>query len=171
MNRSMAYVGIAVVAAGFALVAFPITVLGHEVLDPEQELGFLLAPLGVVVVLFAAVAPDPRASTVRGTFGSEEAAFAERVKTRRAEPEGPRPYSPSDPIRCRFCSSIIASDLAQCPRCARARACRSCRRPLGIVLDRPTCPRCARAEGLCDCAWLPEGAAPLEAATYAAASE
>jgi hypothetical protein len=171
MNRSMAYVGIAVVAAGFALVAFPLTVLGHEVLDPEQEFGFLLAPLGVVVVLFAAVAPDPRATTVRGAFGSEDATAAERVKARRTAPEGRRPFSPTDPIRCRYCSSIITHDLAQCPRCARARSCRSCRRPLGLVLDRPTCPRCAQPEAFCNCGWLPEGVAPLEPTVIADASE
>jgi hypothetical protein len=163
MNRSMAYIGIGIIAAGFALAAYPLAVLGHEVLDVEQEAGFFLAPFGTVVILFAATAPDPRATTVRGTFGSDESAFAERVIARRVTTTGPRPYTPSDPVRCRYCSSIVTSDLARCPRCARARECRSCHRPLGLVLDRATCPRCARAEARCDCNWLAESAPAAEA--------
>ncbi len=161
----MAYIGIGILAAGFALAAYPLATLDHEVLDLEQEAGFFLAPLGVVVVFLAAIAPDPRATTVRGTFGSEDSAVAERVIAQRGAAVGPRPFTPSDPVRCRYCSSIITSDLARCPRCARARECRSCRRPLGLVLERATCPRCARPEAVCNCNWLDEGGATLEA-TY-----
>jgi hypothetical protein len=162
MNRSMAYLGVGVIAAGFALAAYPLAVLGHEVLDLEQEAGFFLAPFGTVIVLLAAVSPDPRATTVRGTFGSAESAFAERVIARPRPQSGRRPFTPSDPVRCRYCTSIITPDLAQCPRCARARECRNCRRPLGLVLERATCPRCARPEAGCNCNWLSEGAVSAE---------
>ncbi|MGB6442202.1 MAG: hypothetical protein WBF81_02765, partial [Thermoplasmata archaeon] len=64
-------------------------------------------------------------------------------------------YNPREPVRCRYCGSLVAFDLAQCPRCARARECRTCSRPLGVVLDRATCPLCARAEALCNCPHLP----------------
>ncbi len=154
MNRSLAYLGIGVVVTGFALVAFPIVVTGHQVLDIEQEAGFLVAPVGVLVLMFAASAPDPRTFTVRGAFGNPEEAFVDRVKAQRDPAGPPRPFSPKDPVRCRTCSSIVTYDLAQCPRCGRVRECRSCARPLGYLLERATCPRCARPEAFCNCAWL-----------------
>ncbi len=160
MNRSIAYVGVAVVVAGLGLVAFPIVVYGHEVFDLEQIFGFLIAPVGLVVVLLGAVAHNPDRTTIGGAFGNPDESL------RRARPGTPQPrrrlgYSPLEPVNCRFCRTIITHDLANCPRCARARDCRSCGRPLGMVLDRATCPTCARPEAFCNCPVLPRPPTPV----------
>jgi hypothetical protein len=153
MDRSIARIGIAIIIAGFALVGFPIITTGQEQLDYEQVAGFLIAPLGLAVVLIAGISPDPRKTTVVGTFGNPE-------ETPPAPPSGappgtrPRLRNPHAPVYCRRCRSVVTSDLARCPRCARARDCRSCGRPLGLVLERPTCPPCARAEAFCNCSFL-----------------
>ncbi len=153
MNRSIAWVGIGVVGLGMALVAFPIAVYGAERLDPEQLAGFLVAPVGLFVVLIAAVSVDPYRTTVPGAFGNKDEAPPPSAGTRAAPPRAP-PRHPAAAVHCRYCRSMITADLAQCPRCARARDCHGCRRPLGLVLDRPTCPTCARAEAYCNCPYL-----------------
>jgi RNA polymerase subunit RPABC4/transcription elongation factor Spt4 len=157
MNRSTAWVGIVLVMAGIALAAFPIYMTGHEQLDDEQIVGCLLAPVGLFVVLIAAVSVDPATTTVPGAFGNPD------------EPPGraPRPVpspprlgaSPYASVYCRNCRAVITADLARCPRCSRARECHRCGRPLGQVLDRPTCPRCGHAEPFCDCPILVRPAA------------
>lgn len=149
MNRSIAWVGIGISLLGVGLVAFPIAVTGREQLDPEQIGGFLLAPLGLFVVLIAAVSGDPYRTTVPGTFGNpEEAPVSPHAP---APPPRTRYTNLNASVYCKVCRAVIAADLASCPRCARARECRCCRRPLGLVLDRPTCPTCARAEPFCNC--------------------
>lgn len=153
MNRAIAGVGIGVILVGIGLVAFPVVVTGQEQLDPEQLLGFLIAPVGLFVVLLAAVSVDPRRTTIVGTFGNPD----------EPTPAGPtaaevtaRPRSGlSEAVYCRFCRTVITPDLARCPRCSRARDCRTCGRPLGVVLERPTCPTCARPELTCACPLLP----------------
>jgi len=153
MNRSIARVGVVVIVAGLGLVAFPIVVSGHESLDLEQILGFLLAPFGLFVVMIAAASVDPERTTVSGTFGNPDeaprppAAGAEQISRARY-------LNPNEPVHCRVCRAVITADLSRCPRCSRARECRTCGRPLGLVLDRPTCPTCARAEPFCNCAQL-----------------
>jgi hypothetical protein len=152
MNRSIAWVGIALVLVGMGLVAFPIAVLGREELDPEQILGFLAAPLGLFVVLIAAVSVDPTRTTIVGTFGNPD-----EPPPSASGPSGasPRPRSsPTAPVYCRYCRAVITADLSRCPRCSRARECRTCGRPLGQVLERPTCPTCAQAEPFCSCPYL-----------------
>lgn len=152
MNRAIAGVGIGVILAGIALVAFPIVVTGRELLDPEQMAGFLVAPVGLFVVLIAAVSVDPRRTTIVGTFGNPDEP-APRIPL--ATPAAARSRSnPNAPVYCRYCRTVITADLARCPRCSRARDCRTCGRPLGLVLERPTCPTCARAEPFCGCPWL-----------------
>lgn len=151
MNRSIAYCGVALIVFGFAMVAYPIVLTGAERLDIEQELGFLLAPVGLVVVMLGALALDPARTTVGGAFGNPE---RELERTGRGAPEATRAralFNPHEPVNCRYCRTVITSDLAQCPRCARARDCRNCGRPLGLVNDRVTCPTCARVEGFCNC--------------------
>jgi hypothetical protein len=150
MNRSIGWIGVAVVLAGIGLVAFPLVVTGREFLDDEQILGFLVAPLGLFVVLIAAVSVDPRRTTVTGAFGNPDEPASPAASTPAGAPR-PRPRSPIEPVHCRYCRSVITADLSQCPRCARARDCRPCGRPLGLVLDRPTCPTCALAEPYCHC--------------------
>ncbi len=153
MNRSIAMVGVGIVVAGIALLSFPLAVLGREEFDYEQIAGLLVVPIGLVVILIGAVSVDPNQTTVTGTFGNPDEAeirAAEAVLPVAA----PRRVNPNTPVHCRYCRSIITADLAQCPRCARARDCRTCGRPLGQVLDRPTCPRCARVEAFCNCPHL-----------------
>jgi hypothetical protein len=161
MNRSVVWLGIAVALVGVALMGFPIAVTGHEVFDLEQESGFLVAPVGLLVVMFGATFADPTLTTVGGAFGNPEA------EPPSAEARGPvRPpvlaYHPKDSSSCRFCRTYIEYSAANCPRCGRARDCRTCTRPLGLVLDRATCPLCARPEAMCNC---PRLASPIRPAT------
>ena len=153
MNRSIAWVGIGVILAGIGLVAFPIFTTGQEQLDPEQIVGFLAAPVGLFVVLIAAVSVDPYHTTVSGAFGNPDEPVGQDSPAPATVSRG-RLANPFEPVYCRFCRALIAADLSRCPRCDRARECRNCRRPLGQVLDRPTCPTCARAEPFCDCPLL-----------------
>jgi hypothetical protein len=159
MNRSIAGIGIAVILVGLGLVSFPIVVLGQERLDPEQIVGFLVTPIGLFVVLIAAIAVDPRRTTVPGAFGNPE----ESTRGLTAEPL-PRPRAPlGTSVYCRYCRAVIVVELSRCPRCSRARECRPCGRPLGTVLDRPTCPTCARPEATCHCPFLSRPAPAREA--------
>ena len=159
-------VGVTVIDLGFAHVAFPIVVTGSELFDVEQEVGLLVAPIGLLVVLIGAVQVNPERTTVGGTFGNPEEIA--RLRSRSWAPTAPPPavrWNPNEPVHCRFCRTVIAPDLARCPRCARARECRSCGRPLGLVLDRATCPFCGRAEAFCNCPRLarPTGAGAIVA--------
>jgi hypothetical protein len=163
MNRSIVLIGVVLICFGFALVAYPIVVMGSEHLDVEQELGFLVAPFGLVIVMLGALAQNPALTTVGGAFGNPDVAFERQVQAPPVGTRALRLYNPHEPVNCRYCRTMIAADLAQCPRCARARECRSCGRPLGIVLDRVTCPTCARIEGLCNCPVLVRPAPPPRA--------
>lgn len=155
MNRAIIGVGVGILLFAFALIAFPIAVTGQEQFDLEQEAGLYLIAPALGVVLIGSISDDPRVTTVGGAFGNPDLGTV-RPDPRRG-PLGAAPpiaYHPNEAVACRFCGTIIAPDLAQCPRCARARACRSCGRPLGIVLDRATCPACARPEPFCNCVRL-----------------
>jgi len=151
MNRSIALIGLVLIALGFALVAYPIAFLGHEQLDIEQELGFLVAPVGLVVVMLGALAHDPELTTVGGTFGNPEAALGRPSRPGNAETRAAHLYNPHEPVNCRNCGSVITADLAVCPRCARPRECRTCLRPLAFVQEVVICPGCSRTEALCRC--------------------
>ena len=160
MNRSIGRVGLAIVLAGFALAAFPIVLTGAEHFDIEQEAGILVAPVGLLVILIGAVQVNPERTTVGGTFGNPEERSRLRAGPSATPSLPPRArWSPGDPIYCRYCHTSIHPELARCPRCARARDCRSCGRPLGLVLERATCPFCGRAEPLCYCSPVPRPAA------------
>jgi hypothetical protein len=150
MNRSMILVGVGILLFAFALIAFPIATTGQEQFDLEQEAGIYLIPPALAVVLVGSIAIDPRGTTIGGTFGNPDQKL-ERTAPRAAGPPTALLYNPNEPARCRYCFSIIAPELAQCPRCARARECRTCNRPLGLVLDRATCPACGLPESRCRC--------------------
>ncbi|MGP8077086.1 MAG: hypothetical protein ACLQD8_01230 [Thermoplasmata archaeon] len=151
MNRSVVYLGVGVILTGIALVSFPIAVTGAEVFDIEQEAGLLVAPVGLVVVMLGASFYDPTRTTVGGAFGNPEELRPRSAGPHPAPRAPPLAYHPHDSATCRYCRTYIDYDLANCPRCARSRECRTCGRPLGRVLDRATCPLCARPEALCNC--------------------
>jgi hypothetical protein len=150
MNRSIILVGVGILLFAFALIAYPIAVTGQEQFDLAQESGIYLIPPALAVVLIGAVSVDPRGTTVGGTFGNPDER-TDRTAPRAAAPPTAPLYNPNEPARCRYCSAIIPSELAQCPRCARARECRTCNRPLGLVLERATCPACGLPEARCRC--------------------
>lgn len=152
MNRSITFVGVAVLLAGFALVASPIVLYGHEVFDLFQEAGIFLAPIGLLVVLIGAVQVNPMTTTVAGTFGNPDLAPRRPGLERPVEPaRTARGFSPKAPVECRQCRTFIPYDLAYCPRCARPRECRACGRTLGVADDRTDCPGCHRVEAYCSC--------------------
>jgi hypothetical protein len=166
MNRSVAGVGIVLILFGFGLLSYPIIFTGVERFDLEQELGIYIVPIGLLVVLLGAMGHNPEATTVGGAFGNPDADVMRSAA--RPAPAVARPtlrYSPKEPVACRFCRTNIPWDVAICPRCARPRECRSCGRPLGVVLDRPTCPTCARAEVFCNCPALARPVRPPTAST------
>ncbi|MGA8275454.1 MAG: hypothetical protein WB789_08770 [Thermoplasmata archaeon] len=154
MNRDIVGVAGVLIVFALALVSFPLWALGAEQFDFEQEVGILFLPFSLVALLVGLTALDPRSTTVGGAFGNAE-----------FDPAPPKPtggsqrtrlaYDPTGEVHCPFCRTIITSDLTQCPRCGRARPCRSCERPLGMILERPTCPACAQPEALCNCSPLP----------------
>lgn len=154
MNRSIMFVGVGILALAFSLMAYPIAVTGHEQFDLEQESGLYLIPPAMAVILIGAVSVDPRGTTIGGAFGNPDARFERPVAPGPAPPASTL-YNPNEPARCRYCGAIISPELAQCPRCARARECRTCHRPLGMVLERATCPTCALAEARCRCPRIP----------------
>jgi hypothetical protein len=164
MNRDIVGVAGVLIFVAIGLISFPLWALGSEQFDFEQEFGILFLPFTLVTLLVGLTALDPRTTTVGGAFGNAEfdptrpkpANLAQRTRL---------PYDPNGEVQCRFCRTVITADLTQCPRCARARPCRSCERPLGTVLERPTCPACARAEALCNCPPLPHRTAVPAAST------
>jgi len=151
MNRSVVYLGIGVILFGVALSASPIALTGREQFTLAQEAGFLVAPVGLVVVMLGASFYDPTRTTVGGAFGNPEAPRPAPEPGRARAGPAVVPYRPHDPATCRYCRTPIGYENANCPRCGRARDCRTCGRPLGNVLDRATCPFCARPEALCNC--------------------
>jgi len=160
MNRSIALCGVVLVVGGLALIAYPIAVSGAEHLDLEQELGFLVAPMGLVIVMLGALSMDPTRTTVGGAFGNPDAAAQRSPRGAPFEPRAARVFNPHEPVNCRQCRTLISADLALCPRCARPRECRGCGRPLGVANDRVTCPGCSRVEALCNCPSLARAPPP-----------
>jgi hypothetical protein len=164
MNRQMVGVAGVLIFLALGMISFPLWALGSEQFDLEQELGILFLPVTLGVLLVGLTAIDPSSTTVGGAFGNEDFVAA-RPRTAPAPSKTRLSYDPRSEVNCRYCRSIVTADLSQCPRCGRARPCRSCERPLGMVLSRPTCPACARAEALCNCPSLPRRAAGPAAST------
>ncbi len=163
MNRSIALVGVALILVGLALISSPIVLFGHETFDLEQGAGILLVPVSLLVVLIGGVQPNPERTTVGGTFGNPEVQVRRPLSPKPIEAARGLGYSLREPVSCRHCRTMIAFDLALCPRCARPRECRSCARTLGMASDRTDCPGCHRIEAFCNCPRLarPAGAGPV----------
>jgi hypothetical protein len=158
MNRQSVGVAAVLMFFALALISFPLWALGSEQFDIEQELGILFLPVTLGILLVGLTSIDPSSTTVGGAFGNADFDPV-RAKAVSSAPRYRLAYDPRGEVFCRFCRTIIPADLSRCPRCARARPCRSCERPLGVVLARPTCPTCARAEALCNCVPLPRRSA------------
>jgi len=154
MNRQIAGIGVVFIVLGFGLVAYPIALTGVEQLDLPQELGLLVAPVGLVVVMLGALAQNPERTTVGGAFGNPDTELERHSQSAPADPRTRRIFNPHEPVDCRYCRTVITADLAQCPRCARPRDCRNCGRLLAFVANRVTCPPCGRTEALCNCPML-----------------
>jgi hypothetical protein len=161
MHRSIAYIGAGVLVFAIALLAFPLWAYGAEQWDLEQELGILVVPFALITFLIAATTADPHETTVGGTFGNPEYDRATPSVFGRPASRPRIVTSFSEATQCLHCGTVIAPNLANCLRCGRARPCRTCHRPMGLVLERPTCPACARAEPLCNCPILHRPTTPV----------
>ncbi len=160
MNRSLTFLGLAILIGTLALLAFPIVVLNHEVFDLEQQMGLVGLPVGLLVILFGASSPDPRATTVGGAFGNPD----ENLLRREGIVDAPAPSArfipgPRETVNCRSCYTGIPPGSLNCPRCGRSRECRSCGRELVTRGSGIRCPRCLRDEVFCNCPKVARGTA------------
>lgn len=151
MNRSIAWLGVAVMLLGFGLLASPIVLLGRESFTMEQEAGLLIVPVSLVVVMIGALQANPERTTVGGAFGNREEATRRPVEPVPGSTHPPSPFAPREPVLCRHCRTTIPYDVAFCPRCARPRECRLCGRFLGRAGNDTECLGCRRVEAFCNC--------------------
>jgi hypothetical protein len=163
MNRSLTFLGLGILIATLLLLAFPIIVTEHEAFDLEQQMGLVGLPVGLLVILFGAASPDPRATTVGGAFGNPD----ENLLRREGIVDAPTPPvrfipGPRETVNCRYCYTGIPPGTLACPRCGRTRECRSCGRALNFMGPSIRCPRCQRDEVFCNCPKVARstGAAP-----------
>ncbi|HTT26514.1 MAG TPA: hypothetical protein VMH90_06105 [Thermoplasmata archaeon] len=152
MNRAILGVGVAILLVAIALVVSPIALTGAESLTTLAEIGVFTLPVGIVVVLLGGVAPDPSITTVGGVFGNpvENAIHDRRGAAPSVVPARAR-GSPRQPVNCRQCYTLVAWDAILCPRCGRARDCRSCGRDLDWSGTTIVCVPCAHPEVYCNC--------------------
>ncbi len=152
MNRSILGVGVVLLLFSVGLVVSPIALYGFESLTVLSEIGVFLLPAGIVISLLGAVAPDPSITTVGGMFGNP---VENEIHDRRPSSPGSIPArvrgSPRQPVNCRQCYTLIGWDLILCPRCGRARECRSCGRVLDWSGNTIVCVRCTHPEVYCNC--------------------
>ncbi|MCI4363109.1 MAG: hypothetical protein L3K13_02230 [Thermoplasmata archaeon] len=152
MNRALTSLGALLLALG--VVGLIVAVASPELGPPALLLlasTFLLA-FGLMLTLYGLSRPDPEVTTVGGWFGS-----AEENLLRREHAGGERPPdrrylpSPRESVHCVGCYTIIPSTVLQCPRCARARRCESCGRPLFFLAGAVRCAPCIKDEVYCSC--------------------
>lgn len=153
MNRSLTLLGAGLVVAAIAAFAYPVAVSGTETLNVPVEVGIVVLPAGLMVVLFGAASPDPRLTTIGGTFGNPEEDAVERAMRRRPKPTRVRyKLNPFESVNCAHCYTIIPPNVLECPRCGRERACRACRGTLQQESLWLRCQQCRRDEIYCSCA-------------------
>jgi LSD1 subclass zinc finger protein len=155
MNRSLTSLGALLLGLG---------VVGLVVALADPDLGpatillllptFLLA-FGLMLTLYGVSRPDPEVTTVGGWFGSSEENLLRRERPER-EGAVDRRYlpSPRESVHCVACYTIIPSAVLHCPRCARARRCESCGRPLFFLAGAVRCAPCVKDEVYCSCPHL-----------------
>lgn len=140
------------IGLGFLLMALPIALTGHFAVSPGFFAAFVLIPVGLGVVFYAGLSPDPDRSTVGGWFGSSEENWLRRRERAWAarDPARYRP-SPREAVNCRRCYTAIPSQQLECPRCGLHRRCRSCGKPLYFLSGAVRCAPCVKDEVYCDC--------------------
>jgi hypothetical protein len=154
MNRTVAYAGLVLVIAALLAVAIPFLMSGSFQVTVWIYLAGLVFLIGLVALLRGATSPDPGVTTVSGFLGNPIA-----TETRRMSQTGVGAFAggrvgldPREPIHCRFCYTLIALDVLDCPRCGRRRICRICQRPLAFAGAQIRCASCGRDEVYCNCA-------------------
>lgn len=152
MNRSLTLLGAFLVVLALGLNAYPVVTEGAWHFGLPVMVSLALLPAGLVVVLFGATSPDPRATTVGGLFGNPDENLLRR-RLPRGVPSGPARYRPSplESVNCPQCYTAIPAGALSCPRCGRARECRNCHKPLFFLAGAVRCAPCLRDEVYCDC--------------------
>lgn len=148
----MAYLGLFLIGLGFLLMAWPIVLSGAFSVGPGLFIALVMVPVGIGVVFYAALSPDPERSTIGGWFGNPEENWLRRRERARPlhDPSRYRP-SPRESVNCRGCYTAIPAQQADCPRCGRRRACRNCGKPLFYLGGAVRCGPCVKDEVYCDC--------------------
>jgi hypothetical protein len=152
MNRSIVFVGLALMILSIGLFAYPEILTGAEAVDLEVQVGIVVLPLGIAVIVLGAAAPDPRVTTVGGMFGnSDENEMRRRLA--RAPPTGQARFLPSplESVNCRKCYTAVPAQMADCPRCGTHRECRGCNKPLYFLAGAVRCAPCLKDEVYCSC--------------------
>lgn len=152
MNRTTVLLGGLVVVAGLGACAYPVAATGQESLGLPLEAGLLTLGAGLGVVLIGGVSPDPRISTVGGFFGNRD---EDRVQRWLREHTHSRAAlykaSPFESVHCEYCNTLMPAKSLNCPRCARNRRCRTCRKPLFFLAGAVRCGPCVKDEFFCGC--------------------
>lgn len=152
MNRSIVGLGLVLVVLSIGLFAYPEFLTGVETVDLEVQLGILVLPLGLAVILWGSIAPDPRVTTVGGLFGNADENELRRLAAR-APAAGAARFLPSplESVNCRKCYTAIPARLVDCPRCRTRRECRNCHKPLYFLAGAVRCAPCLKDEVYCSC--------------------
>ncbi|HUI38409.1 MAG TPA: hypothetical protein VLY85_02140 [Thermoplasmata archaeon] len=152
MNRTIGYVGVAMIVEALGLWALPVALSGHEELGPALIAGVFILGAGFAVILWAAASPNPALSTVGGVFGNWDEDHVSRLLGHR-NPTGPARYRPGplETTNCEWCYTAIPARQLLCPRCAKPRRCRRCHKPLYYLAGAVRCAPCVKDEVFCDC--------------------
>jgi hypothetical protein len=158
VNRSIAFLGIAVLLLGIGFLAYPIAVMGFEQVDAEQEVGILVLSASASIILWGMTSPDPAVTTVSGLFGNPDENELRR-RLRPAGPGGPARYlpSPRESVNCSSCYTAMPAQQVLCPRCGERRTCRRCGKPLFQLAGAVRCGPCVKDEVYCHCPKLKRG--------------
>jgi LSD1 subclass zinc finger protein len=124
-----------------------------ESVDLEVQLAIFVLPVGIAILVWGSVAPDPRVTTVGGLFGNADENELRRRRLARAPPQGAARFRPSplESANCRKCYTAIPARLVDCPRCGTRRDCRGCNKPLFYLAGAVRCAPCLKDEIYCSC--------------------
>ena len=152
MNRTTVFLGAFLLAVAIALFAYPEFETGVETVDLEVQLAIFVFPAAIATVVWGAIAPDPRITTVGGMFGNADENELRR-RLSRTPPNSPVRYRPSplETVNCRKCYTVVPARLVDCPRCGTRRECRGCHKPLFFLSGAVRCAPCLKDEVYCSC--------------------